>query len=433
MRPLRSIRRITAPTGSWGTQVGFTLVELMISLVIGLFIVLALITLLINVNRNNSELTKTNRVIENGRFALQLLQADVSHAGFWAGFLPQFDDLTRTAAPTDVPKDYPVGTPVATAVPDPCANWADLAANPDPAVFSTYKANLIGIAVQAYEIPAIVPSPTLPVCADKVVKPQPSTDVLIVRHLESCALRQPPGSPSDAGCPGYAANELYMQVARCGSTLPSPAYVLEQYSAANENTLFPFKVRASDCVAATTYVEKRKYVSNLYYVRRYAVTDGDNLPTLMRRQFSCASGTCRFGQEEAMIEGIESFRVELGIDDVSDSGAALTAASFSAGVSWANPAVLTSPMNRGDGNPDSYVRCTTASPCSTFQLMNTVAVKFYVLVRSENKTPGYTDNKTYQLGTATSYVPATADQGYKRHLFTQTLRLTNVSARRETP
>ena len=45
---------------------------------------------LINISRNNSELSKTNRVIENGRFALQLLAADVAHAGFWGGYLPAF-------------------------------------------------------------------------------------------------------------------------------------------------------------------------------------------------------------------------------------------------------------------------------------------------------------------------------------------------------
>ena len=76
---------------AWGarrSQSGFTLVELMISMVLGLFIVLALLTLLINVNRNNSEMTKSNRMIENGRFTLQLLEADLSHAGFWGGFVP---------------------------------------------------------------------------------------------------------------------------------------------------------------------------------------------------------------------------------------------------------------------------------------------------------------------------------------------------------
>lgn len=411
-----------------GPEAGFTLVELMISMVLGLFIVLALVTLLINVNRNNSELAKTNRIIENGRFALQLLQADLSHAGYWGGFVPQFDELAMTTAPTDRPQDY---LAVVTAVPDPCANWADLAANADPLVFPNYKRNLIGISVQAYGIPAVVPSPTVPVCGDKVVAPQPNTDVVFLRHVETCAV-------GETGCTGFAANELYFQVARCGNTAPSPAYALAQYNALNENTLFPLRVRAVAPLTCATaaFAEKRKYVSNLYYVRRYAVTDGDNVPTLMRRQFSCASGTCGWGDAQAMIEGIESFKVELGIDNVSDSGATLTTASFDAAVSWLNAANLTSPTNRGDGFPDTYVGCTAAAPCSAFQLMNTVAVKIYILARSENKSPGYTDGKSYCLAStcptaATKLGPF--DDGYKRHLFQQVVRLVNVSGRRETP
>jgi prepilin-type N-terminal cleavage/methylation domain-containing protein len=96
---------------------GFTLIELMISVVIGLLILLALITLLVNVSRNNSEMSKTNQIIENGRFALQLLQADISHAGYWGGYVPQFDDLSlgTTAVPNDVP----------TAVPNPCLAYTD--------------------------------------------------------------------------------------------------------------------------------------------------------------------------------------------------------------------------------------------------------------------------------------------------------------------
>ena len=38
-------------------QAGFTLVEMMVAIVIGIFMVLALIALLINVNRNNSEMS----------------------------------------------------------------------------------------------------------------------------------------------------------------------------------------------------------------------------------------------------------------------------------------------------------------------------------------------------------------------------------------
>lgn len=62
--------------------------------------------------------------------------------------------------------------------------------------------------------------------------------------------------------------------------------------------------------------------------------------------------------------------------------------------------------------------------------MNAVAVKLYVLIRSDVETPGYKDTKTYNLGSTTL---GPYDDGFKRHLFTQTIRLVNVSSRRETP
>jgi len=57
-------------------------------------------------------------------------------------------------------------------------------------------------------------------------------------------------------------------------------------------------------------------------------------------------------------------------------------------------------------------------------------VKLYVLIRSEQQTLGYQDTKTYTLGSTTL---GPFNDGYKRHLFQQTIRLQNVSSRRETP
>jgi type IV pilus assembly protein PilW len=398
-------------------QNGFTLVELMVSMVLGLLIVLALLTLLINVNRNNSEMTKANRVIENGRFALQLLQADVSHAGFWGGYMPAFDNLTNLATSNDVP----------TAVPDPCLAL--------PGWDAAYRNNLVGIPVQSHAIGSV----TLAVCAGLVTNPQPSSDVLVVRHLETCV------AGVDPGCGAPTAGNVYFQSNRCGT----PTFVLEPYPAdpATVDAVFPLKKRAvtppgglpPDCTDVTVpFEDKRKLVSNLYYVRNFAVAPGDGLPTLMRSEFTAGAQQ----PPQALIEGVESFRVEFGIDNVSDSGAVLTTATFNtstgvgAAVVWANPAILTSPTNRGDGIPDAYVRCTNASPCTPFQLMNAVSAKLYVLVRSETRTPGYKDTKSYCLA---SSCPDAADRlgpfddGFKRHLFTQTVRLVNVSARRETP
>lgn len=397
--------RCCVRSGGGAQQSGFTLVELMISMVIGLFLVLALTTLLINVSRSNSEMSKTSRVIDNGRLALQLLQSDISHAGFWGGFVPLFDDMTATAAPADYPS----------ALPDPCLPWS----TPWTAA---HKGMLVGVAVQGYEIPTVVPSPTLAVCASKVLSPKGGTDVLFVRHAETCVT-------GTGSCGGLADSELYFQVERCGDNAPNPAYALEKYVAANtiiqDEVLFPMRNRTC---SASPLADRRKFMSTLYYVRNYTVTAGDGIPALMRSQFGQVAGAPEHKAAEVMIEGIDGFRVEYGIDNLSDSGAAVN---FASSVIWANANNKTSPTNRGDGIPDgAFVRCTAASPCSVDQMANTVAVKLYVLVRGETITAGYTDSKTYNLG-GTTLGPF--NDGFKRHLFFQTIRLTNVSSRRETP
>jgi type IV pilus assembly protein PilW len=63
-------------------------------------------------------------------------------------------------------------------------------------------------------------------------------------------------------------------------------------------------------------------------------------------------------------------------------------------------------------------------------LANVVAVKLHLLARNLEATPGYTDSKSYQL----SGPPiAAANDGFKRHVFSTTVRLVNPSARREAP
>jgi type IV pilus assembly protein PilW len=95
--------------------------------------------------------------------------------------------------------------------------------------------------------------------------------------------------------------------------------------------------------------------------------------------------------------------------------------------------------NRGDGIPDGdFVRCDSLTPCEAFDatnavpdLVNVTAVRIYVLARSREPTPGYVDTKTYTLGSAPAIGPF--DDGFKRHVYTTTVRLPNVSGRRERP
>jgi type IV pilus assembly protein PilW len=112
---------------------------------------------------------------------------------------------------------------------------------------------------------------------------------------------------------------------------------------------------------------------------------------------------------------------------------------YTQAVTWANPSNLVLPTNRGDGVPDQYVRCTTAAPCTAYQLTNAVAVKVYMLLRDRDTTPGYADTKTYCLGepnpngTCPAGSQYTPNDNYKRHMFITTVRIANVAGRRETP
>ena len=458
MKPEHFQRR--SPRTLTSQQTGLTLVELMVSVAISLIILIALVTVFVNTTRNNAELARSNSQIENGRFAMQHLQNALSHGGFWSTHVPQFDDLTLTSIPGDVPAS----------VPDPClaytpTNWT-----------SDYKTALTGIAVQAYDA-----APTG--CAAVVTNQMPNTDVLVVRHAQTCV------AGSGGNCPDEVAGALYFQASQCAAELVASARtgstpttlrmaatasavdeayagmtlriisgtgaaqsrIVTDYSGATqEATVSPawtttpdatsvysldpvigtsgFNLRKRDCATAA---DKRKFGSTIYYVRNYATTAGDGIPTLVQSSFDLNGGTLAHpATVTPLIEGIEGFRVELGIDNLSDAGSPVD---FSQPVAWASTSILNSPTNRGDGIADgAFVRCTTASPCTVAQLTNAVALKIYLVARSRDSTPGYTDTKTYTLGSTSWAIPSGA-ASFKRHVFSGTVRMTNISGRRETP
>jgi len=362
-------------------QRAFTLIELMIAMTVGLVILLALTTLFMNTSRTNREMARTNSLIENGRFAIQLIENDLVHAGFWGEHVPQFDNLTWADVPADVPAF----------VPDACLAWP-----PDPSVAEALKDALIGIPVQAYDAePA----------GCSLASVRAGTDLLLVRHADTCAA-------GAANCEPDTAGRLYFQASLCAGQ--TPPYVLDTSG---------FDRTRRNC---TALADKRLFVSNLYYVRDGAI------PMLMRMRFDSGAWV---GEE--LIDGVEALRVELGIDNVGVTGGGVD---YSAEIVWDDPDTMTAPTNRGDGAPDLYRRCTTSSPCTVAELTNVVSVKLFVLARSLEPTPGYTDAKTYCVGTpnADGTCP-TADRvgpfndNFKRHVFSTTVRLNNISGRRETP
>jgi len=64
------------------TKRGFSLVELMVALTIASLLLLGLATLFVNNSKARSELDKSSRQIENGRYAMQVLFDELRHAGY---------------------------------------------------------------------------------------------------------------------------------------------------------------------------------------------------------------------------------------------------------------------------------------------------------------------------------------------------------------
>ena len=370
-------------------QAGLSLVELMIAMTISLLILAALVALFTNTSRSNREFARANGMIESGRLAIQVLEADILHAGYWGTYVAAFDDQTADGVPLDAPS----------LVPDPCFAYDPATWLPD----SDYVESLIGVPVQAYQAddPAIV-------CAGIVDAPLPGTDVLVVRHAENCV---PGDSPN---CQDVMAGRLYFQSSLCLADLE--AFVLATAG---------FTLNQRDCV---TPAEQRRFMSTIYYVRDHAEAPGDGIPTLMRSEFDLVAGVLGHQPAVPLIEGINGFRVELGVDDQSETGADVD---YTTAIDWVDPDTRTSSTNRGDGVPDAaFLHCTIAVPCAVGDLANITAVRLYVLARGLEPSQGFEDTKSYTLGDT---VLGPFNDAFQRHLFVTTVRLPNVLGRRITP
>ena len=321
------------------------------------------------------------------------------HGGYWGTHVPEYDDLAFLGVPGDVPDTTALA-------PDPCLTY-------NPTNWNVaYLETIVAVPVQSYESSVVCGG----VIADQVA----NTDILVVRHAETC-------TPGTGECVADVAGQLYMQSSLCESDLQK----LTLGTAG-------FNLLRRDCA---TVAEKRRFVSNIYYVRDHAVTAGDGIPTLVRSQFDYVGGTLEHQPAVPIVEGIEVFRVELGIDDTSETGDAID---YASAILWGDPTIRKELRNRGDGVPDgNFLRCTDVAPCDVGELMNAVAVRLHVLARSQEQTRGFTDPKTYVMGGAPSVCPTTStdaacdlkalDPNVKRHLFTTTVMLPNIAGRRETP
>lgn len=313
---------------------GFSLIELMVSMTIGLMILGGLLGLLASQSRSRAELDRASRLIDNGRYAIELLTDDLRHAGFYGTF-------------------DPTGMAIPAVLPDPCATaLADITA-------------ALPLHTQGIDNAAAGPA-----CVGAVVA---GTDIVVIRRVETRTV-------SVASVPGGSATR-YLQASLCAND-PVP-YKLNTNPAS-------FTLRNKQCDPADP-AALRRMVVRIYFIAPENLA-GDGIPTLKRAELTPA-GTFAI---VPLVEGVQNLQIDYAID------------------------------TSGDGVADVTDAC---AACIAADWSNVVAVRAHVLTRSTEATMGYNDAATYSLGLAGTAGPFS--DRFKRRLFVEFTRLTNLAARRE--
>jgi len=362
-----SLRQLQS--GSAAGNRGFTLLELLISLTIGLVVLGGMLSFFSNSSNAYAELKKSAEHTGNGSMAMWTLTQDINHAGYYGDF-------------------YTLPT-AGGALPDPCV------------VTTAALYSALAFPVQGYDAPL-----TSPLSCLSDVNFVPGTDILVVRYAEYSPL-----APANVPVTG----QVYLQ----SSTLAADVQIGAGASAVGTT-------KKADGTAATIFkkdgisaADIRKLGVHIYFIAPCSVPadgtetctgpaddGGTPIPTLKRLELSAVGGVPGW-TIAPLVEGIRNLQIDYGIDSL--------------------PATLDPATNQfGDGTPDAYVTAPAVADWT-----NVVGARINFIATSSKLTAKYVDTKTYNLGLAGAVGPF--NDSFKKHLFTGFARLIDVSGRREIP
>ena len=327
-------------------QRGMTLPELMIGMLLGILILLGLTSLFVQSKRSFKQDELVARMQEDARFAMAELRHDIGMAGFWANLLDGtvISEIGAVAGMAGSNAElYDYARPIAV-VDNGGAGDTVLGQSLDDMVDKT---DAIGIA-------KLAGFPTATAVADAS------------------------GSTTDENV--KAARQALL--AADGDI----AYL-------QTNGVVGVMTTANDAPqeAATTVVPAEfsywRYDPEIYWIRDYAVTAGDGIPTLCRKYLLDGKITT-----EAIAQGIQDMQIEYGID------------------------------RSGDGYADEYV----ADP-TTDEMDRVITIRIYLLARSTEPDTNYLNDHTYDYSNA-GIAPYTPNDSYYRRVFATTVKVRNHAA-----
>ena len=249
-------------------QTGFSLIELMIAMLLGLLIMAGLVNLFLQSKRSFNQNESIARMQEDARFALDTIVTDLSMAGMLADMLtPQGMGFDTTLA---IGVDCgPGGFP----------NWA----------FSMI--NLAGdyAAIEAVDNATDASAGAAHTCL-AVGDVKPGTDILTIKRVAGRAQPVP------------EAGRVYL---RTNGTA---------------GLLFTEPVSAAPPVIVPIPFQDWEYLPVIYYVQNYAFAPGDGMPTLCRKVLSPV-GPASSMTTDCLARGVEDLQIEYGIDTDNDGSA----------------------------------------------------------------------------------------------------------------
>ena len=392
MMPITAMKKLLYKSvicpGKRHQQGGFSIIELMIAITLGLLVMAGMSAVFVNSSQARSEIERNNRQIESGRYAMSILADDLHMAGYLSSFDP-YELIIKPASP-------PLGgIPPMISMPDPCEK--SLTGN------SSSLINSFFFHVQGIDN---VTTANIPNCLNDV---KLGSDILVVRRVSSCVA----GPITAAGCDAATAGVPYFQGSNCYVTgelatntgATSSTDYLAHFALSTDTSATGLGKHAINC---TTIADYRRYIVRIYFVaNNNQGTDG--VPTLKRAELGVSStGTPQFNIVP-LVEGIETIQFEYGMDTNSDG--------------------LVDVFN---ANPGAYNTCVGAACVANW--LNTYVVKVNVLARNTEASPNFSTTKTYILGKkadgTTDNVFGPYVDAYKRHVFNSVVRLDNPAGRR---
>jgi len=430
--------RITlARSASGVSEAGFTLIEAMVALTIGLILATLLTVMFAANGKYRNDLDRSSRLIENGSYAMERITGALRLAGY-------YNELDLSNTKLTLPKRKPDPCAVRLSVTSSADSLTQMALNPATTPATVVGDSPLWLGVQGYDAPNATTAPDLSAtsCGTymTLANLQPGSDVVAIRHSDPCVA----GPPADvvAGCDAATtlpAGTVYLQASGCapdgshtgfdGTTLLA-GWELNSVSAAKGTTDVCAAADHDWCALATDtalltlnkidcntgsahQADYHRYLVDIFFIDKND-NASDGIPTLKLLQLGASGGVPSFSVT-SLAEGVQSIQLEYGLDtSVTPDGAA---------------DVYTA-------NPDTYNGCGgPANACSPQNWANAVTVKVHLLGRNTEASPvGYTNDKSYTLGlkadgSANTFGPY--NDGFKRHVYEATVRLYSQGGRRE--